>query len=360
MVEPTPRSPQVSQLQRLWLQELGLDKPMLARLAPQAARFASQASGLSSRASRPAPEASGLPPQDSGLASRAARSASGAAALAALRQGTGTAGPAAKRSTPSASQAATVSRAPALTPPPGVAQSGSGASTHPVLGQGPAAGPGSTNTDTHTDARRESVTANVTAEGAPTDWAELEARIQACEACELHGGRHRAVAGSGAVQAVDWLVVGEAPGERDDRLGQPFQGKAGELLHAMLAAAGIDPEHAVFYTNLVKCRPRSNRLPTPDEIASCLPHLHSQIALLRPKGILALGRLAAQALLGEGDSNIAAFEALRGQVHQFQGHGGTPIPLVVTYHPASLLSRPRHKAASWRDLNVARTVGINQ
>lgn len=346
MVEPTPRSPQVSQLQRLWLLELGLDKPMLARLAPRASRLASQASGPSSQAPRPAPEASGLAPQ-------APRSATGAAALAALRQGTSASGSAAQRSTPSAPRDTTASPASASTPAPGVMQSGSGA------GMPLAVGPQSVNTDV----RREAVTpamTNVIAEGAPSDWAALEARIQACEACELHSGRHRAVAGSGAVQAVDWLVVGEAPGERDDRLGQPFQGKAGELLHAMLGAAGIDPSHAVFYTNLVKCRPRSNRLPTPDEIASCLPHLHSQIALFRPKGILALGRLAAQALLGEGDSNIAAFEALRGQVHQFQGHGGTPIPLVVTYHPASLLSRPRHKAASWRDLNLARTVGIAQ
>src|SRR5690606_30811155 len=86
--------------------------------------------------------------------------------------------------------------------------------------------------------------------GAPADWAALEARIQACQVCDLHAGRQRAVAGSGAVEAVDWLVVGEAPGERDDRFGQPFQGKAGELLHAMLRAAGIDPAQAVFYTNL--------------------------------------------------------------------------------------------------------------
>lgn len=193
---------------------------------------------------------------------------------------------------------------------------------------------------------------DISAEGAASPaWAALEAGILACEACGLHAGRHSAVPGTGALEAVDWLVVGEAPGEWDDRAGRPFQGKAGELLHAMLAAAGIDAGRAVFYTNAVKCRPRSNRPPTAEEIAACLPHLHRQIALLRPRGILALGRLAAQALLGGSGS----LEQRRGRVHTFES-GGREIPLVVTYHPASLLSQPRRKAASWRDLNLARTV----
>lgn len=185
-----------------------------------------------------------------------------------------------------------------------------------------------------------------------TDWAVLEARIRACEACGLHAGRHRAVPGAGAVESVDWLVVGEAPGDRDDRLGEPFQGKAGELLHAMLDAAGIDSKNKVFYTNLVKCRPRSNRPPGSDEIAACSTYLRAQIGLLRPRGILVLGRLAAQALVADGKP----FEEQRGRVHVFKLDGGDTIPLVVTYHPASLLSRPQHKAASWRDLNLANGV----
>lgn len=189
------------------------------------------------------------------------------------------------------------------------------------------------------------------AAGGSSDWHALEAAILTCEACGLHAGRQAAVPGAGATESVDWLVVGEAPGGRDDGLGQPFQGKAGDLLHAMLAAAGIEPAQRVFYTNLVKCRPRSNRPPTPEEIAACLPHLRRQAELLQPHGILALGRLAAQALLGEA----ASFEHYRGRVHTFQS-GGRDIPVVVTYHPASLLSRPRHKAAGWRDLNLARTV----
>jgi len=204
---------------------------------------------------------------------------------------------------------------------------------------------------THTPASDDMGRGGAETSGESSDWRALETLIQACEACGLHAGRRAAVPGAGATQAVDWLVVGEAPGGRDDGLGRPFQGTAGDLLHAMLAAASIEPGKRVFYTNLVKCRPRSNRPPTAEEVAACLPHLHSQIALLQPRGILALGRLAAQALLGEA----ASFEQYRGRVHAFQS-GGLDLPVVVTYHPASLLSRPRHKAASWRDLNLARTL----
>ena len=329
MTEHMPSPPRVTAVQRLWLLELGLDRPMLARLEPNS----------------PARPTTVLAPVVAASAMETNR-ASATAALATLRHGNDP-----SRSTRAASVSPRAAGAGSAGPP----SPHSTPAEHPVP-NAPHEAP-KTTAETGLVAGEALATPSASIGNVPAGWAALEARIQSCEICELHTGRHGAVAGSGAVEAVDWLVVGEAPGERDDRFGQPFQGKAGELLHAMLRAAGIDPDHAVFYTNLVKCRPRSNRLPTAAEIAACQPHLHEQIALLRPRGILALGRLAAQALLTDPASERrSSFEALRGKVHQFQQPGAGTIPLVVTYHPASLLSRPSHKAASWRDLNLARTL----
>lgn len=306
MVDRTLQTPRLSNAQRLWLQELGLDRQFLARLTPaQAKRALGAASGMHGAAADPQ---AGRAPAEPDLRKQAS------AALQALRQ---------------------VGR-------PGQTEGAAARfNSRPEV-------------DKVSEGENKPVGAVVPAEtGAEvTDWAALEARILACEACGLHVGRHRPVPGSGAAEAVDWVVIGEAPGDRDDRLGQPFQGKAGELLHAMLQAAGIDPHKAIFYTNVVKCRPRSNRPPSPEEIAACMPYLRSQIDHLKPRGILALGRLAAQALLADGQS----FESQRGQVHAYTSEQGGTIPMVVTYHPASLLSRPRHKAASWRDLNLARSL----
>lgn len=184
------------------------------------------------------------------------------------------------------------------------------------------------------------------------EWGALQAQVAACEACGLCAKRRQAVFGAGAVQAPRWLVVGEAPGEQDDRHGEPFQGRAGTLLQAMLRAAGVVPDQPVYYTNIVKCRPVGNRTPEPEEIQACLPYLRRQIALLAPAGIVALGRLAAQALL----ETEADFESLRGQVHRLRKEDGGEVPLVVTYHPALLLSRPQHKGGAWRDLNLLRAV----
>jgi DNA polymerase len=184
------------------------------------------------------------------------------------------------------------------------------------------------------------------------EWGALQAQVAACEACGLCAKRRQAVFGAGAVQAPRWLVVGEAPGEQDDRHGEPFQGRAGTLLQAMLRAAGAVPDQPVYYTNIVKCRPVGNRTPKPEEIQACLPYLRRQISLLAPAGIVALGRLAAQALL----ETEADFESLRGQVHRVRKEDGGEVPLVVTYHPALLLSRPQHKGGAWRDLNLLRAV----
>lgn len=195
---------------------------------------------------------------------------------------------------------------------------------------------------------------------ASAGWTVLREQVAACQACGLHVGRSQTVFGTGAIESVDWLVVGEAPGDRDERAGLPFQGKAGELLHAMLAAAGVGDDSGpsgsaasatAFYTNVVKCRPPGSRNPKAAEMAACRPYLLRQVELLRPRRILVLGRPAAQSLLGaQGD-----MEALRGRIHWLELGDGTRIPAVVTHHPASLLSRPQRKADAWRDLNLART-----
>jgi uracil-DNA glycosylase len=183
----------------------------------------------------------------------------------------------------------------------------------------------------------------------PHDLESLRSLVAVCEACPLYTGRSQTVFGSGAIDSVQWMIIGEAPGERDDRAGLPFQGTAGTLLHAMLAAVGVQSDSSVFFTNLVKCRPLGNRPPEPIEIAACLPYLRRQIALLNPRRILTLGRLAAQTLLND-DSD---FELLRGRVHGLLSETGVEIPLVATYHPAFLLSRPQYKAGAWHDLNLA-------
>ncbi|MDD4886312.1 MAG: uracil-DNA glycosylase [Thiomonas sp.] len=186
-------------------------------------------------------------------------------------------------------------------------------------------------------------------------WDELEAAAQACRACKLGGSRHQAVFGSGSTQA-RWMIVGEAPGAEEDRQGEPFVGAAGQLLDAMLHAIGLDrrandPQHAVYIANVLKCRPPGNRNPEPEEVAQCAPLLQRQIALLQPSLILALGRFAAQSLLGSN----APISQLRSQVHQFAG-----IPVIVSYHPAYLLRNPADKARVWRDLCFARnTIGIS-
>lgn len=183
------------------------------------------------------------------------------------------------------------------------------------------------------------------------DLAALREQVLQCRACALCEGRSQAVFGEGALASVEWMVVGEAPGDHDDRTGRPFQGDAGALLTGMLAAMGV-ADDSVYFTNLIKCRPLGNRPPSRDEIAACLPYLRRQIALLAPRRILALGRLAAQALTGGG----AELDQLRGAVHAFEGEDGRRIPLVVTYHPASLLLQPQHKPEVWRDLILARGV----
>jgi DNA polymerase len=177
------------------------------------------------------------------------------------------------------------------------------------------------------------------------DLAALHARILVCEACPLHAGRSHAVPGTGDLVRPDYLIVGEMPGVDDDLSGLPFQGAAGDLLQAMLASAGLS-HNTLFMTSVIKCRPSGGRAAQAAEVAACLPYLHQQIELLRPRHILALGRLAARAVLDTRES----LAALRGRPHAYRTEAGSSIPVWVTHHPASLLLRPAHKAEAWRDL----------
>jgi len=179
------------------------------------------------------------------------------------------------------------------------------------------------------------------------DWPQLKAKVAGCTDCKLRPGCTQTVFGVGDEKA-QWMLVGEAPGSEEDRLGEPFVGQAGKLLDNMLAALGLDRERNVYIANVLKCRPPGNRNPEPDEVAACSPHLLRQIELIRPKLILAMGRFAAQTLLGT-DATIAS---LRGKVHKYAG-----VPLIVTYHPAYLLRNLPDKAKAWADLVfAARTI----
>jgi uracil-DNA glycosylase family 4 len=177
------------------------------------------------------------------------------------------------------------------------------------------------------------------------DWESLRRNVAACQACDLCKTRTQTVFGVGNTRA-EWLVIGEAPGAEEDRQGEPFVGRAGQLLNAMLLAIGL-PRETVFIANILKCRPPGNRDPRPDEVANCLPFLEQQIALLKPRIMLAVGRIAAQNLL----ATDAPLARLRGRMHSF---GEARTPLVITYHPAYLLRTPADKRKAWEDLKFAR------
>jgi len=181
--------------------------------------------------------------------------------------------------------------------------------------------------------------------GAPAhglDWPELRDCVSNCTRCELSQSRTNTVFGVGNPEA-DWMIIGEAPGAEEDRRGEPFVGRAGQLLDQMLLAIG-QTRGDVFIANILKCRPPNNRDPKPAEVTACREYLERQIALIQPRIILAVGRIAAQNLLGS-DEPVGR---LRGRQHDL---GGTP--LVVTYHPAYLLRSPSQKAKSWSDLCLA-------
>jgi len=185
---------------------------------------------------------------------------------------------------------------------------------------------------------------------ANASFEEIRDQVLSCSACGLHQGRRHAVFGDG-VRPARWMIIGEAPGEQEDRQGLPFVGRSGQLLDAMLGAVGMSRTQDVFIANVIKCRPPGNRNPKVDEIAACSPYLTRQIELVQPEQILVLGRFAAQTLL-KTDATIGS---LRGRQHEWVMADGRRVPVVVSYHPAYLLRSPLEKARAWQDLQLALT-----
>ncbi|MEI7463863.1 MAG: uracil-DNA glycosylase [Burkholderiales bacterium] len=183
------------------------------------------------------------------------------------------------------------------------------------------------------------------------DWPALREAVASCTACSLCRSRRQTVFGVGHPQA-HWMIVGEAPGEEEDRRGEPFVGRSGQLLDNMLRAIGLsrhagdvpDPARQVFIANTLKCHPPGNRSPLAEELARCEGFLMRQIELVQPRIILAMGRFAVHSLL----RSTAPIGQLRGRVHRYQG-----VPLVVTYHPSYLLRNLTEKARAWDDLCLA-------
>lgn len=177
------------------------------------------------------------------------------------------------------------------------------------------------------------------------DWQSLAAVVSACQRCPLHETRTQTVFGVGDTKA-RWVFVGEAPGAEEDRQGEPFVGRAGQLLNAMLFALGLKRED-VYIANVLKCRPPDNRDPRPGEVEACEPYLLRQLELIQPSIIVALGRHAVHSLL----KTDLALGRLRKTRHNYHG-----TPLVATYHPAYLLRSPQDKAKAWEDLKLAQSI----
>lgn len=173
--------------------------------------------------------------------------------------------------------------------------------------------------------------------------AEVAARAAGCTRCRLADKRRKVVFGSGDPDA-DLMFIGEGPGAEEDRQGLPFVGPAGQLLTRIIEAIDLTREQ-VYIANIVKCRPPGNRDPLPDEVAACHEYLEAQIELIRPRVLVALGRVAGQTLLG----NDLPISRMRGQWYRFQG-----VDLRVTYHPAALLRNAALKRPTWEDMQEVR------
>ena len=227
--------------------------------------------------------------------------------------------------------------------PAGPAPAGAG----PSAGEARAEGTASTAPRAPVDATPPATDGGAAASGdvAGMDWDTLRNTILGCSLCDLCQSRTQAVPGVGNRHA-ELLVIGEAPGQEEDRRGEPFVGRAGQLLDRMLAAIGLDRD-TVFITNVLKCRPPKNRDPGPEEALACGPYLRRQIELIEPKIILSVGRVSAQQLLETSE----AIGRLRGRWHAF---GPQSTPLLVTYHPAYLLRSPGEKRKAWQDLKMVR------
>ncbi len=178
------------------------------------------------------------------------------------------------------------------------------------------------------------------------DWISLKQRIAACTACALHAGRTQTVFGVGNPCA-DIMFIGEAPGFHEDKQGEPFVGRAGQLLTAMLKSLGLNRDE-VYIANILKCRPPENRDPHANEVSTCTPFLQEQISLIKPRLLVAVGRISAHYLL----QTKASLESLRQKQFTF---GGTNTPLIATYHPAYLLRNPIDKKKAYADLLFIRS-----
>jgi uracil-DNA glycosylase len=207
----------------------------------------------------------------------------------------------------------------------------------------------------------QSVSLSTSAPASTLSWPDLQQAVATCQACALCEGRQHTVFGVGqtapdaqTAPQVDWLIVGEAPGENEDRTGEPFVGQAGQLLDNMLKAMGLSRRENVYIVNVIKCRPPGNRNPEAAEIAQCEPYLRRQIELLQPKVILAMGRYAANSLLQMSvpDVHKLALGKLRGQVYHYDSTG-RQVPVIATYHPAYLLRNLPEKAKAWADMCLA-------
>jgi len=173
-------------------------------------------------------------------------------------------------------------------------------------------------------------------------WISLDKEVRNCEKCTLCSTRTQTVFGTGN-QHADWMFIGEAPGQNEDVEGKPFVGQAGKLLTEMIRAIGLQREN-IYIANILKCRPPNNRDPKKEEIKTCQDYLQRQIELVKPKVILAVGRISAQTLLDSNES----LSKLRGKNYQLNN-----IPLVVVYHPAYLLGSLLEKRKAWQDLLLA-------
>ncbi len=190
------------------------------------------------------------------------------------------------------------------------------------------------------------LTANV-ADNLPDSLDKVAGEVNHCQRCQLHTTRIKAVAGAGSRDA-EWMFIGEAPGQNEDQQGLPFVGRAGQLLDTIIAALQMQRSN-VFIANVIKCRPPANRDPIAEEVAACEPYLHRQLALVKPKIIVALGRVSAQALLKTSEP----LAKLRGKVHHY---GVANTPMIITYHPAYLLRSPGQKFKVWEDLLLAQAI----
>lgn len=197
----------------------------------------------------------------------------------------------------------------------------------------------------HTAPNRSAVAEHANGITALPDLDAIATHIRACTRCALHTNARNAVPGEGNPQA-ELVCVGEGPGASEDEQGLPFVGESGQLLTKILAAIQLSRE-AVYICNVVKHRPPGNRDPLPDEVQACAPYLQRQLALVKPRVILALGRFAAQTLLGTS----TPLGKLRERIHWYHG-----VPVVATYHPAALLRNEAWKRPAWEDVKVARRI----